>query len=395
MAQFLLMPLKVPPRYDVVEPLAQWLDGDSQVEFGGIHNHNHSSSDDMQWVVPKPDFTSVDCRSDLKRLAALRNCLSDALQDSHKAALEENALRDCYDYHATLLEFQKRGFPSVDDDANGVVLCWKGAFATSQKETHHTLVWDRACTLWNTAALLSSMIQTNYPKLDTKETCKLVVGQCQTASTILSTLLQMVESEQQYATADLCPPMIHYWEQLFLAQGQVGIYKLANLGTSTVRNHSTLAYLAKAASNLYNDALAWAQDTRLQSEVPKQSQEWGTHCKANSMIYFAKAEFHVALHHQQSKEWGMELARLAECLKKVNELTRFCTTAGLVFPQAQGLATLANDRYARALEDNRQIYQESVPTNVTDIRAQQLVKAKTPLPEPLLVPTVTLFSNIK
>jgi hypothetical protein len=392
MAQFLLMPLKIPPRYDLVEPLAQWLDGDFQVEFGGMGMADAGSDQDMQWVVPKPDFTSVECRSDLKRLAALRNCLSEALQDSHKAALEENALRDCYEYHATLLEFQKRGFPSVDDDSNGVSLCWKGAFATSQKETHHTLVWDRACTLWNAAALLSSMIQ-NTP-LDSKENCKLVVGQCQTASTMLSTLCQMVESEQ-YATADLCPQMIQYWEQVFLAQGQVCIYKLANLGTSGVRNHSTLAYLSKAASNLYNDALKWAQDSRLQSEVPKQSQEWGTHCKANSMIFFAKAEFHLALHHQQSKEWGMELARLAECVSKVNELTTFCTTAGLAFPQVEGLAKLAKDRYASALTDNRQVYQDSVPKEVAEIRAQQMVKAKAPLPEPLLVPTVNLFANVK
>jgi hypothetical protein len=391
MDEFLLMPLKVPPRYDLFEPLARWLDGDFQVEFGGMDN-SEDGDQDLQWVVPKPDFTSIDCRSDLKRLAALRNCLSDALQDSHKAALEENALRDCYEYHATLLEFQKRGFPSVDDDANGIALTWKGAFATSQKETHHTLVWDRACTLWNTAALLSSLISSTL--LDTKDNCKLVLGQCQIASTILSTLCQMVESEQ-YATADLCPQMLQYWELLFLAQGQVCIYKLANLTSSGVRNHSTLAYLSKAASNLYNDALKWAQDARLQSEVPKQSQEWGTHAKANSMIFFAKAEFHLALHHQQSKEWGMELARLAECITKVNELTIFCTTAGLVLPKVQMLAKLVKDRYAHALNDNRQVYQDSVPKQVAEIRAQQMVKAKTPLPQPLLVPTVNLFANVK
>jgi hypothetical protein len=113
------------------------------------------------------------------------------------------------------------------------------------------------------------------------------------------------------------------------------------------------------------------------------------------MIFFAKAEFHLALHHQQSKEWGMELARLAECVSKVNELTSFCTTAGLTLPEVEGLAKLAKDRYVHALNDNRQVYQDSVPKEVAEIRAQQMVKANTPLPEPLLVPTVNLFANIK
>ena len=79
----LYMALKIPPRNDLVQPLANWLDGDEQVGF-------ENSTEELLWVVPKPSFSSVECREELLRIAALRNCLSENLQDSHKAALEGN-----------------------------------------------------------------------------------------------------------------------------------------------------------------------------------------------------------------------------------------------------------------------------------------------------------------
>ena len=380
---FLVMPLKVPPRFDLVQPLATWLDGDVQVDFQKIANP-------LQWVVPKPDMTSFDCRSELLRLAGLRNCLSESLQDSHKAALQENALEDCYEYHAALLEFQKQGFPTLDDEQNGLNLCWKGAFALVQKETHHTLIWDRACTLWNAAALLSSKISTT--DLSTKDGCKTAIACSQTASSILSTLQELVQSED-YSTADLSQPMLKFWQNVILAQGQECVYKMANLG-DTVRQHSTLAYLAEGACHLYNQALGYAQDPRLQSEVPRQSQDWGAHCKSTSMMLSAKAEFHLALEARQHSQWGLELKRLERCIQKLVDCLEFGKTAGLQLQHVEQLWKLAKDRFTKASQDNHQIYQDRIPQDVPEaIRAQQLVKSDLPLPNELLVPKVPLFTN--
>jgi hypothetical protein len=380
--QLLVIPLKVPPRNDLVQSLAQWLDGDLQVGF--------NVTNPLQFVVPKPEFSSVACRSDLLRLAALRNCLSEALLDSHKSALKDNALSDCWEYHATLLEFEKRGFPSIEDEHNGINLTWKGAFARQQEETHHCLVWDRACTMWNTAALESSLAAS--ADLTTKEGCKVAIGHLQSAASVLAILRELASSED-YATADMSKPMLSFWENLLLAQGQVCIYKLANLG-DTVRQHSVLAYLIKAAAGLYNEALSQAQDTRLQSEVPRQSSEWGAHCKAQSMMAASKAEFHLAVEHRQKKEHGPEIARLRKCVEYMKECQDFVKSAEVTFPEVEGLAKLARDRLASAEEDNFKVYQDEIPKQVGEVRSQQMIKTNLPFPPAMIIPKLKLFKDV-
>jgi len=397
----LYMPLKVPPRHDLVQPLTAWLDSDEQVGFGGGFgglssgagpDHGHYEDDDpvpAQWIVPKPEFSSRQCRAELLRLAALRNCLSEHLQDSHKAALEERALEDCQDYHATLLEFEKQGFPSVESEATeGIALTWKGAFATAQLETHHSLVWDRVGCLWNVAAL-QSFVAANNQDLTTKEGCKTVISLLQSSASLLSTLQQLVEP-QDYSTVDCSTAMLQFWETLLKAQAQFCIYKMANLG-GTTRQHTTLAYLIQAAASLFNEALTLAQDPRLQSEVPKQSKRWATHCKAQSLICQARATFHMSIEHRLQHEHGLELARLSQCVAQLKECYDFWKSAELDLQEVNGLVQLARDRLDRARSDNDSIYLDDVPTSLPEIRAQTMVKSNLPLPPAMMQPNVSLF----
>ena len=120
------------------------------------------------------------------RLQALRNCLSDCLlkPNSHKSAMEEGALEDAHEYHAILLEFEKRGFPAVDDELTGIQLTWKGAWAP-QQEKHAHLVWDRANTVFNIAALLTARAAEANP--NDRDACKQAVADSQAAASLLST----------------------------------------------------------------------------------------------------------------------------------------------------------------------------------------------------------------
>jgi hypothetical protein len=100
----LLLPLKPCVRYNILEALAHWLDSDTQqVTF--------APNNPLQWVVPKPTFKSYSCHNDLLRLHALRTSMAETLLKplSHQAALEEGALDDAQEYHAILLEFEKKG----------------------------------------------------------------------------------------------------------------------------------------------------------------------------------------------------------------------------------------------------------------------------------------------
>jgi hypothetical protein len=416
---WLLFPVKVPPRYDLVKPLASWLDNSElQTEFKG--------DDPMQFVLPKPEYSSTACRSELLRLAALRNCLSESLLDVSSSGANNNvshggggdgtmmellvseahsqALKDSYEYHATLLAFERQGFPSdissKNEERNGINLTWKGAFAKAQQEVHYSLIWDRACTMWNIASLECTVAASS--DLSTKEGCKAAIAKCQSAASCLTLLKDLIDatgSIDTYETVDLSQPMISFWETLLLAQGQVCIYKLANLG-DTVRQHSVLAYLAKGAAVLYNTALQQAQDPRLQSEVPKPSQKWAAHVKIQSMIHSAKAEFHCAVDHRMQQQWGLELARLRQCGEYLDSCLEFITSAEsslrtTILPEVQALAKLAKDRLFKANAENLAIYQESIPRTVSEIPPKQMVKINPNLPETMLVPQVKLFQNIR
>ena len=164
---------------------------------------------------------------------------------------------------------------------------------------------------------------------------------------------------------------------------------MANLGT--VRQHTTLAYLVQAAAALYNEALSFAQDPRLQSEVPKQSQDWGAHCKSQSLICQARALFHLSIEHRLKQEHGPEIARLRQCVQQLKECTKFSKSAEIDSAELKGLVNLAEDRLTRADKENHEIYMDDVPSNLPEVRAQTMVKMGLPLAPEMMVTKVKLF----
>lgn len=275
----LILPLKPAVRADVQNTLGVWLDSDDQQ---ASFESSAASDAPLQFVLPKPDFNSTACRNDLLRLQSLRNCLSDAFlkSASHKAALEENAQSDAYEYHAALLEFEKRGFPVQDDVHNGLVLQWKGAWSPHKVEQHASLLWDRACVTYNAVALLTA--QAAECSLSDREACKRAVGLYQTAAGILLVLTDFCASLDFVATVDLSASMLQFWLAYCLAEGQTRVYRMAAAQAAEAK-HATLAYLAQSAFGLWNQALQKAQEPRLESEVATSAKEWATYAKANAM----------------------------------------------------------------------------------------------------------------
>lgn len=390
----LILPLKAPTYFDLQTSLADWLDGDQEVSLQTPH-----SSDEPPLVFPKPPFKSQQCRAELLRINALRKCLSESIlkPNSHKAALEDQALEDLCEYHAALLEFEQRGFPTIDDENNGLKLTWKSAFAP-QKETHHTLVWDRACCLWNVAALYSQLI-TSQP--DNRDGYKQAITYCQTAAALLHILKELAtaSSGDDFATTvELAKPMLSFWEQLFVAHAQSMIYKIAD-----PTKHSILSGISASAHQLYNEALHSAQDPRLQSEVPKFAKEWGAYCKGHSMMASAKAEYHQAVLHRSQQTWGHELARLKLCLQKLEKCQEFVNAADDDNPslvelkrEVDAYLPFVANRYKAAYSDNVTVYQDEIPSyKLEDIEPKQLAKRNpTGLPASMKTPKVPLFTKL-
>ena len=394
----LILPLKPAVRAELQNTLGTWLDSDEQqASFDVMTSSFSNNSDPLPFVMPKPDFSSAACRKDLMRLQSLRNCLSDTFlkAQSHKAALEESAMTDAYEYHAALLEFEKRGFPTTDDSHNGLVLVWKGAWPPHKAEQHATLLWDRACVTYNIVALLTS--RAADCSLTDRAACKQAVGHYQTAAGILTVLIDFCAS-QNFATVDLSTAMLQFWRAYCLAEGQTFVYRMAAMATDA--KHATLAYLAQSAFGLWNDALRMAQEPRLESEVATAAKEWATYCKANAMMAAAKAQYHMAVVHRLEHQWGAELARLRECLEKLNACHDFLKSVagdGVVDytrRECQAIRPVVQDRRTEADKDNYNIYQDKIPESNPDIPAKQLIKDSGGYTAAMLTPSTPLFVGL-
>jgi hypothetical protein len=397
----LILPLKACVRTDVHESLGRWLDSDEQqVSYDNPTptNANSDSPCDLQFVLPKPDLSAAACRKDLLRLQSLRQALSDALRKpaSHAAAHQEGALPDALDYHATLLAFERRGFPTVDDTHhNGnLALTWKGAFAPHAAETHATLLWDRACVTHAIVALLTSAAADCA--VTDRAACKTAVGHCQTAAGILHVLQDFMHTAD-FASVDLSGPMLAFWEAYLLAEGQAFVYRMAALAST---QQSTLAYLAQAAFTLFQEALTKAQDPRLASEVSEASQGWATYGKANAMWCAAQAASHMAAHHRQEHAWGLEIGYLRDCLEKLHAGTQFLNKVpddSGVAATRQDLLTMTpriRDRLREIEDDNYKIYQETIPKTNAEIPSKQLVKNTGGYTAAMLTPSQPLFVGL-
>jgi BRO1-like domain len=410
----LILPLKVGVRYDLSAALARWLDNGTTSFAAGTSSCNHTMMNPLQFILPKPDFTSGQCRMELLRLQGLRNCLTDALlkPDAHTSALMDssnNALTDCYEYHAVLLEFEKRGFPVCDDETTPLQMAWKEAFASTAAaalppETHATLVWDRACTAYNTLALLTAKAAAS--SVTDRDECKQAVGYCQQAASIASVLKELCPS-QQFRTVDLSTSLLQFWESFLLAEAQGFIYRMASLAEPSnggeQQQHSTLAVLSQSVHQLFAVALPLAQDPRLVSEVSKPASEWGAYCKAVSMLAAAKAEYHQSVVCRLGSEWGKEIAYLRDCESKCKECEAFihtlsgpaATAVSYTKKECLAIRPVVTDRLHEADRDNYRLYHCEIPTKPAEIEAKQLSRLNPQLPTVMLEPQKALFTHLR
>jgi BRO1-like domain len=219
-------------------------------------------------------------------------------------------------------------------------------------------------------------------------------------------LKELVQS-QDFGTVDLSQSMLTFWEKYLLAEAQTFVYRMASLAADVDSKHGTLSVLAKSAHLLFNEALSAAQDARLQSEVPKHCEQWGTYCKAQSMMCSSKATYHASVVHRLNSEWGKEIARLRECLVQLQAAQQFLksvvasgstTTTGddealLTYTRRECATYLpvVQDRLTEAERDNYRVYGDEIPKSLDDIVPKQLVKNTGGYPQSMLVPKKKLF----
>ena len=355
---FLILPIKTSKRYDIASPLGAWVEQ--------CH----------------PLFTADQVKDDLVRLSSLRNDLtggSICTAYSHSSAIGNHGLEDCMQYHACLLEAENRGFPLLDDAAVGATelkLSWACAFSEEEPIIRSNIRYERACVLYNVAALKSHLAASE--DLATKEgrsRAKLMFGQ--TASTLahLRTELMAGSSKDPAPSADLSEPTLLMCEHIQLAQGQVCVYEAATSRSSTI--HGLLAKIAMAASQLYGEALSYSQDAMVKSRLPNTSKAWGAHLKTMSINFRARAEWHQSNVEKIEYKYGLEIARLQfacsccdEALKYQSETAIWASQTGAIRTAGGGVALSRNikqlrsaisSRKSQAEQDNKDVFREIIP----------------------------------
>eukprot|EP00548_Thalassiothrix_antarctica_P001827 CAMPEP_0194142142 /NCGR_PEP_ID=MMETSP0152-20130528/11464_1 /TAXON_ID=1049557 /ORGANISM="Thalassiothrix antarctica, Strain L6-D1" /LENGTH=376 /DNA_ID=CAMNT_0038841011 /DNA_START=21 /DNA_END=1151 /DNA_ORIENTATION=- len=374
----IIIPLRTPERYDLKEPLALWLDEPVQVS---------DLISPEEFTCLKPDFHSTDCMKELKRLAAVRNCISESIlkSEAHGHAVEFG-LQDCHEYHAILLAFEERGFPSRDE-ISPLKLTWL-ASVPPRKETHGSFIWERVCTLWNIAALES--FQASQMGKD-KDGRKAAVKHYQNASAAMKYLLEALEGHsEKFDTIDMNKTFIKFWEKVMLAQAQIAVYDMVSTDN---QKSSLLSYLAMGAVPVLNDALIHAKDPMIISNLPRHIEEWASECKSQSMLLTARAEFHQATMHRQAKEWGLELARLLQAETFLQKCMDFLKSTNRNFTKVEEVLRLVHDRKTKVKQENDTLYQEDVPDELAAIESKLMAKNDMPMPGSMTKPKILLFSK--
>ena len=393
----IIIPLKTSKQYDIQAPLAKWVDSSN------------------------PYITSEQVRDDLVRLSSLRNCLtagSICTSYAHSAAIAARGMEDCMEYHACLLEAERRGFPTLDDamiGAKELKLTWNCAFGEEEPIVRSNVRYERACVMFNVASLQSYIGASQ--DISTKEGRSKAIkmfGMAATTFGHLRTDLMEGESKDDNPSADLSPPALLMSEYINLAQGQYCAYEAAT--NRPTQMHGLLAKIAAAAADLYGKALEHSQDPILKARLPDTSKSYGAHLKTMSIYFRARAEYHQSQVCNAEHSYAEEISRLRfaesccdDALKYQSQTSVLASSTGAIRTTGQGVALardihhlrkVINGRKTAREKDNREIYMDIIP-NFEDLEqivpASMMAKEKLPPMDDMLDPSSLarpIFSTI-
>lgn len=394
----LVIPFKTTQRCDIDAALGEWLDNRHR---SGSAGRRTSLDGDTPGAFSSPNFTSAECRDDFARLAALRDVITDALNSGtlDQADRALRVLETFHEYHAALTEFEKRGFPILEEESSPLKLEWKSAFSGTT-EVHTHLVWERANMLWNIAALES--YQASIQSCDDKGGWKKQAQHLQAAASVLKHLRTQVVPHQKFTSVEFSIPALQLWERIFLAQAQRATYEVARATSPSKPRHLLLSKLAMAAVPVLSECEEYCSDSTLSSLIPSLVSNWDAYAKAWGMWMSAKAEYHDACRQRESSQFGMEIARLERAWTAGTYCRDFCESAPMdALEDLQNELDFTLDVIGKQKDEAEEAYTRSrsteiIPTqqDLREIRGELLAKADQPMDTILLPLQTPLFTKL-
>lgn len=353
-----------------------------------------------KWIdTSHPHYSSSQCQKDISRLHSLHSDIVKSIltsESGHALALSNHGLEDLIEYHACLVECERRGFPTCGRyaDVNGSIAArlefwWVDAFVSKDGHDEDSLTastkshfhYERACVLWNIAALYT--FRASQEDWSTKDGRTVVHSSYLHAARILHYIQTELLKDTRPAslTSDLSPDSLSMCQAVCLAQGQLCAYealkeRLAKDPSST----STLTLLGKVAAGVaqhYEDALTLSQDSLVRSQLAKTSMEYGKHCKSVSMLFRARAEYLTSRVNCLKAEYGIEISRLGKAADMCEEGLAFIgggssgstlhgpMMLGNVRNSIETLLQTVKQRKSVVVPENDSIYHEQVPHSMS------------------------------
>jgi len=366
-----VIPLKSTKNIPLQESLAKWID------------------------TSHPHYSSFQCKEDLKRLHSLHSDLVSSISTSdsgHPFALSTHGLEDLVEYHACLVECERREFPTCGRYAqvNGSVdarleFWWKDAFVSNDGHDENSLTvaskshfhYERACVLWNIAALYT--YRASQQDWSTKEGRTVVHLSYLLAARIFHHIRTVLLKETSHAslTSDLSPGSLSMCQSICLSQGQLCAYEALKIRLGqdplSIPTHALLSKVAAGVAQHYDDALTFSQDSLVKDQLSNTSKKYGKHCKSVSMLFWARAEYLISRVACLKSQFGIEIARLRKVESMCREGLDFVgggsgsmtlygpLSLGNVGTSLQTLLKTVLQRKNVVSKENDSIYHETVP----------------------------------
>lgn len=268
--------------------------------------------------------------------------------------------------------------------------------ATGHPVSLNSLVFERACVLFNLAALYSQLA--NSEDRSTPDGIKRATANFQFAAGALSylkssVLPKLVVPHDEDYPVDLTEGFIVGMELLMLSQAQECSWQLARLNQY---KNSLVAKIAARTSELYGsayEALTQASPS-VKSVFPS---DWLPHIQVKSLHFIAVSQFRKSLDEIESgNNYGIELARLGiaqEHVKRAFDIARRGKVSTPVLQDTQSFMEIVEKAVVRAQRDNDLIYHQDVPAASSLPQIQGTNLARTTVPPGLLRPEETLGSK--
>ncbi|KAH9849704.1 BRO1-domain-containing protein [Lenzites betulinus] len=263
-------------------------------------------------------------------------------------------------YHAQLVFILTKFPPDI-----GLEIPYAPAFNSSAlPQSLNNLVYERACILYNLAALYSQLA--SVEDRSTPQGLKQAIKFYQNAAGALNYLHESALPQLRASSSPEDPPIeigesfVKCLEFLILAQAQECVWQRAVMDSY---KNGLIAKLAAKVASFYGSAAKYVKEASppIKHIFPS---NWVSHVETKEFHFLAAAQFRKSLEDLEAHRYGHEVARLSEAqvlARKGYDIGRRGAVAQPVQQDIKSLLDIVQKNVARAERDNDLIYHQDVP----------------------------------